>query len=384
LTTVDHWPPGGPRILVSDSWLANAGDAAASLGTEAMLRTLFPDASIVHAAYQYEEIGPLLGELLCTAPLEDLIGTSWSPPAERWRETGPRLVEDADAVVCQAGGALVEAYQPVARLAALSKVVDRGIPIVMLGFTLDLFTRARARRDLGRVLRSSALVAVRDLRSVAVAESLGARDVLLGTDPALFLFDDQPQEHTRSQVSVLLTQHHPVEDRRAAMFEAARFVLTEVAQRCRGEELHIWSTVQGAPELAREDDLAVARSVLERLSLPVSQVHLEEGYIAPRRAIDMVAGSRALVSMRMHPCLFAACQNTPFALMLDGQRTGVLAGTGLEERIANPFDPDGIRRVIEAALATAPGSVDFGGNMSVLRRRLDVMMTRLGAVITAG
>ena len=205
--------------------------------------------------------------------------------------------------------------------------------------------------------------------------------MMLGTDPALFLFNDAPRESPRSQISVLLTEHHPMDGRKAAMFEAARFVLSEVVRRCGGEPLHIWSTVQGVPELAREDDLAVARAALEHLSPPASKVHLEEGYIAPRRAIEMVASSRALVSMRMHPCLFAACQNTPFALVLDGQRTGVLAGTGLEGRIANPFDPDGIRRVIEAALSSTAGSTDFRLNLEPLRLRLNLMATRLGEVI---
>jgi len=49
---VREWPPGRPRILVSDAWLANAGDGAIALATQQRLERLAAQAAIVHAAYQ--------------------------------------------------------------------------------------------------------------------------------------------------------------------------------------------------------------------------------------------------------------------------------------------------------------------------------------------
>jgi hypothetical protein len=381
VTVLDAWPPGRPRVLVTDSWLANSGDAAITLGVDTMVRRLAPTASILHASYQYAEVGPLLPGLRFVAPLEDLLGSALRPAAPAWAGVGQQLVAEADLVICQAGGAFMEPYKPFARFPPLADVAERGIPLVVLGASIGPFVRAPARRDLGRLLRQARLVTVRDPLSMAIASDLGAADVVFGSDPALALFDGPPGPSDRSGISVILTDHHPVEAQRSRVRQAARLILDEVIRGAEGTPLHLWSTVQGLPQLAREDDAGVSAGLLDDLDRPEAVTEGAPTYIDPRLAIAKVASSQAVVTMRLHPSLFAASTATPFALILDGQRTGVWAGAHQHDRIANPFQPAAVSRVVHKALSAEPDPMALWRSLQPLRDRLDDTVDRLASVL---
>ncbi len=46
----DTWPAGSPRVLVTDCWLQNAGDAAIAVATQRLILDIAPGASVLHAA----------------------------------------------------------------------------------------------------------------------------------------------------------------------------------------------------------------------------------------------------------------------------------------------------------------------------------------------
>ena len=140
-----------------------------------MLREIAPNAAILHAAYQWDEYGPRIPVLNPVPPLEHLLGTPWAPPLPGFEHAGAALVDEADAVVCQGGGFLVEAYSPRARLAALADTVRRGKPLALLGIALGHFEEPAARRDLTTVLERAGVVVVRDRQSLQHAEDAGAR-----------------------------------------------------------------------------------------------------------------------------------------------------------------------------------------------------------------
>ena len=135
-------------MLATDAWLANAGDALIAVALDGMLREIAPKAAILHAAYQWDDFGPRIPVLNTVPPLEYLLGTPWMPPLPGYEQAGAQLVEEADAIVCQGGGFLVEAYSPRGRLAALADAVRRGKPVALLGITLGRFDEPAARRDL--------------------------------------------------------------------------------------------------------------------------------------------------------------------------------------------------------------------------------------------
>jgi polysaccharide pyruvyl transferase WcaK-like protein len=383
VTPPDAWPPGRPRVLVTESWLANAGDAAITLGVNTMVRQLAPTAAILHASYQRAEVGPLLPGLRFVPPLEDLLGSPWHGPLASWDGAGRELVTGADLVICQAGGAFTEPYQPWARLPPLATVADLGIPLVVLGASIGPFVRTAARRDLGRILRAARLVTVRDPLSLTVATELGAPDAVFGSDLALALFDAPTPPSERSGISVILTDHHPREDLKPLVRQAARDILQQVVHQAWGRDIHLWSTVQGLAQAARENDADIGRDLLDSLNGAGSSVTAVQDYVDPLAAIRRVASSEAVVTMRLHPALFAACTGTPFALVLHGQRTGVLDGARLEDRVASPFEPESIRRVVGLTLESEASPTDLWGAMAPLRLRLADTAERLGAIIVA-
>jgi polysaccharide pyruvyl transferase WcaK-like protein len=375
------WPPGRPRILVTDAWLANAGDAAIAVATDALLRELAPEAAILHAAYHGAELSDRYPSLRLVPPLEDLLGTPWAPPAAGWEVDGPALVAGADLVVSQGGGFLVEAYEPRGRVAALADVVTRGRPVVLLGQTVGAFHGAALRHDLGVVLRTSPLVVVRDAASQRHATDLGARDPVLGSDLALLL---PPAERTagRAGVGVVLTAHHPEPGRRDDQRRTALDLLARVAAALPDEAIVAFSTVQGLPDLARDDDAAVARTARDALPPDLAaRIEVVDGHLDALEVVERVGSLRALATMRLHPALLAARAGTPFALILGGQRAGVLDDTALAVQVAAPGDTDAIQHVLDRALAS-DAAVPAGG-LSPLTERLALVRGRLGRVLEA-
>jgi polysaccharide pyruvyl transferase WcaK-like protein len=381
MTAPREWPPGRPRVLATDAWLANAGDAAIALALDGIIRELAPAASILHSSYQHDLIGPRLAGLTCVPPLDALLGTRWAPPAPGWEDAGAQLVEGADLVICQGGGFLVEAYEPRTRLASLADVVRRGKPLVLAGVTIDHFRSAPLRADLHTVLAGAALTVVRDPMSLAHAGDCGAVDVVLGTDLALAFFTEPPPDRERHDIGVVLTDHHPDAARRPQLADLASVVLREAVDAAAGQPVTVWSTVQGEPDVAREDDSRIAADAIAALSESSrATVRMEPGYIDPARAIEASATCRALITMRMHPALFAAGSGTPFALMLGGQRTGVFAGSTLAARVVAPSDREGISAAISATCGEA-APVPTWEALAPLRARLDDTRSRLAELL---
>jgi polysaccharide pyruvyl transferase WcaK-like protein len=379
---VEAWPPGRPRILVTDAWLANAGDAAIAVALDDLLRELAPDAAVLHASYHHERIGPRLPALSFVPPLEDLVGVSAASP-EGWGRRGPGLVDAADLVVCQGGGFLVEGYQPTARLVALADVVGRGRPLALVGLTVDRFVRAVNRAPLQVVLRGAEMVIVRDPASIHHAAECGATDVVLGTDLTMGMFLSPPPAGPREGVAVVVTDHHPSAHGRVEQKAAARHVLAEVRRRTGDEPVTLWSTVQGEPDLAREDDSVIAAELVAELPDDLRcGIHHQSAFVGPIAALDLVRSSRAIVTMRMHPAIFAAGTDTPFGLVLGGQRTGVFHDTTLIDRIAAPGDAAGATRVIERALG-APAADSPWEALGPLRLRYADMRDRLAELVAA-
>ena len=381
-----QWPVGRPRVLLTDAWLANAGDALIALGLDRMVRTLRPDASLLHAAYQWDVVGPRIPMLHCIPPLEDLLGTPWAAPAPGCLGHGGALVDASDLVVCQGGGFLVEDYEPRARLAALAAVVRAGTPLALVGITLGHFDDPGMRADLTTVLEGAALVVTRDQRSLEHALGAGAAAPVLGTDLALELVGPVlGQRRDGGGVGVVLTDHRANQADRPARAALAHDVLRTALDAAPGEPIHVWSTVQGMASSASEDDAALAAAIVE--TLPRDQrarIHLHQGPMTPARAIELVRSTRALVTMRMHPALMAAGIGVPWALVLDDDRTSVFDGTRAHARIASSSEPDGVRAVIERALSTdAPLPAQVHGELAPMRDRLDVTRARLGALLDA-
>jgi polysaccharide pyruvyl transferase WcaK-like protein len=356
-----QWPPGRPRVLVADAWLANAGDGAIALATDARVRRLAPEASILHAAYQSDLLAEAYPELALAPPLDGMLGVG--DPAPEMNGLPPdralELVAGADAVLSQGGGFTMEHYEPWQRLRAWEIVVERGIPLAFCAQSIGPWRAARERAMLGRAFRGAVAVGVREGESAASAVELGADPdrILHGGDEAFSLFEAPPPDAEPRGLAAALTAHRPVEAegtlrhydiaRTAAIVER----LTDVA----GDEgLLLISTAQGLGPRRRglEDDSDVVAAVLERLA-PESRrrVEVAEGYVAPLDFAERVSGRRALLTMRMHPAVLALSRGVPAVVIDPGFKTrGVLSEAGLGDFILDSGEPEKIAaRVAELA-----------------------------------
>jgi polysaccharide pyruvyl transferase WcaK-like protein len=374
------WPSGGPHVLVADGWLANAGDAAIALAVDRLVRSLWPDAAVLHAAYHADLVGDEVPELDFVPPIDALLGVDGAGPIpDAWASDGERLVLDADLVVSQGGGFLLEHYAPWPRLFAHVRVVDLGVPLVILGQTIGTFRAARARALLRRSLGAAAAVSVRDAPSVTHAVELGASRsrVVQTSDLSLLLFPDpptaQPEPPTRSGVAVVLTCHE--QRARGSDADLARLstrLLAEVLDQVAEERVTLLSTAQGLGARGIEDDGDVAGAAVTALTLAQRQrVDTVDGYVGPHTAMKTLARHRAVVTQRLHPALFALSQGVPTALLVDADKVGVLDGVDLGlARCTRPADSEARAAALTSALApNARRGVDLWEALKPARER---------------
>jgi polysaccharide pyruvyl transferase WcaK-like protein len=356
------WPEGRPRVLVTDCWLPNAGDAAIALGTEALVRRCAPDAAVLHAAYGTEQVGDRYPTLHTVPPLEDRVGTRWAPARAGWEDNGPALVAGADLVISQGGGFLHEGYRPWSRIDALLKAAAVR-PLVLLGQTVGPMSLAFARRSMRSLLRSARLVVVRDPASRRHVLELGAPSaaVHLGTDLALALVP--PGDDGRTVADTRTTRDEPVSvvvagdplpddcgdgDVRVAL---ASSLVGAAVRAFPDARLRVWSSAQGVPGLS-DDHIAAARAVDRLPAADRERVELVTGHVDAHQMLDLSRRSAGMLSMRLHPALLAAAQGTPTVLLLDDQKADVLTSAHPGLRVVRARgDDDAVR----AAALLAPG-----------------------------
>lgn len=343
-------------MLVTDCWLANAGDAALALATEQAVRRAAPGAAVLHAAYQGDLLGDRYPELEMVPPLSALLGTEFAPPSpEKWSgEHGLGLVADADLVVSQGGGFLLEHYQPWERLFALARVIELGKPLVLLGQGIGHFRLARARALMRAIVRGAHAVSVRDEHSYDHVIDLGADAdrVRLTGDLTWLLVSPTRQSSEHVGVGVLLTQHEHAPDNALDRQALSNEVLSEVLSRTGDETITIASTVQGLAARGFEDDTSTAEAAVA--ALPAAQrarVAIVEGYLTAEQALARFGSCRAVVTQRLHPAVFALAQGVPAALLLGGDKAAVLDGAGVDALVCRrPDDPLARARSLDGAL----------------------------------
>jgi polysaccharide pyruvyl transferase WcaK-like protein len=319
-----RWGHGRPRVLVTDGWFANAGDAVIGLAVDRIVHRAEPDAEVVHAVYFPSPVGRSL-DLTVVPPLDQLLGSRFaSDPG--LGSPGREFVAGADLVVSQGGGFLLEHYKPVSRIEALATVADLGVPWCVAGQTIGRFFDATSRRQLRRALDAAVMIGLRDRSSVHNVIDLGVRSdfMVLGSDLAFELVERGRDESERRGVGVVVTDTNvrsgsPALDLATALVSDV-LTLTD-------DDVTLFSSVQAVESPGVENDLPFAQAVLEQIE-PArrGRVRLVTDAVDVWDLLDLVAGFRAVVSMRMHPALLAMAAGTPAALFLDAPKVGCLEG----------------------------------------------------------
>jgi polysaccharide pyruvyl transferase WcaK-like protein len=353
---VRAWPPGRPRILVTDAWLANGGDAAIALATQRRLARLVPGAAVLHAAYQGDLLAAELPELALVPPLAGLLGVApaipemagWSP------EDADGIVAGADVVLCQGGGYAMAHYEPWERLRAWEIVVERGVPIGFGAQTVGPFAHEPERGMLERVYAAAEVIALREQASVRHVLELGARpeQLLVCADEAFSTFGvSQVPEAQRRGIACVLSRDPQLRADGAlaapeTSVDAHAALVTALVARSAGEGVTLLSTFQGLGARGRglEDDAGVAAEVVAALAPDVAaQVRTVPGVLGPQACANVLAAQRALVSTRMHPAIFGVALGIPTVLVSQAYKAiAMFEGLGLGALLVARPDPEAV------------------------------------------
>jgi polysaccharide pyruvyl transferase WcaK-like protein len=390
------WGAGRPRVLVADAWLSNAGDGAISLGTNARLRRLAPEAAVLHAAYQADLVGDAYPSLDFVPPLDGLLGVvPGIPELDGWTpEQAAAVVADADVVLSQGGGFAMEHYDTWPQLRAWELLVERGTPLAFAAQSVGPWRAARERAMLGRAYRAAVAIAVRDSDSARNVIELGADPARLveTADEVFELFDRPPSPPAREPrgVAAVLTEHSVAAADGAVapaehLSQRLLVLLARLVELTGDEGVTLFSTQQGLGALGRglEDDSELAERLRAGLAPGVAErVAVVEGYLTPESFADHVSGHRALLTMRMHPAIIGLSRGVPAVLVSRGfKAAGVFNRAGLDGIVCGELDPDAVTGRVRAALAAdAPRGAALWERLAEARRRSaanDLVVERL-------
>jgi len=385
------WSEGGPRVLFTDCWLQNSGDALIAVAMDRIVRQAVPGAHVIHAAYGVGQVGARYPGLTVVPPVDVLVGTRWAPGSAE----GTDFVRDADVVVSQGGGFLRAGYRPWSRIDSLERIAQLGPRLALMGQTLGVFDVAFARRSMRTVLTSAASVVVRDAPSRDSAVELGAdpASVLLGTDFALTLASDPtmaadlaaqdvPVDRlppATDAVGLVLSDHEvPGEtpDRRSVADLLLRSVL-----RASDRDVVVWSSSQGVPGDA--DDDVVAQRAVERL--PVRErrrVRIVEGHLDGYDLLRWSTAFSSLVSMRFHPAVLAAAAGIPAVLVMSDGKTSFFDGSAMARRVVRRQDAATLDAAVRLAVP-APERSTGEGLLGQVLARAEVNRTALAELVAS-
>lgn len=321
----------GQLILVTDGWLANAGDAAIYMAMRESLQAELPGARIAFSCHHRDLVGDRYPELDQAPPLDSLAGVQWPWTSERdlaERETIERLVEEADVVLAPGGGRLLERYQPEGRFRIYEELLARGKRLMFYAQSIGRFEDPELSSRMGAILEAAELVLLRDEPShAAVLEQRSAENVHLTADEALLLGERHRWRRRTSgarprSLLVTVTSHPWLSNDGDAeiekeQLEAIGGSLARMLKAGTVESVCLASTTQGlgGPELALEDDAEAAWAVQHAVPWPLQQqVEWRTEYVSASEYMQLAAGHGAVVSMRMHGAILATVSGAPVLL----------------------------------------------------------------------
>lgn len=374
--------PRGPTILITDGWLANAGDAASYIATTRSLQRALPGARVAISAHQRRMVGHLYPELDLVPPLDALTGSTWPWTTDEdsaERDVIERVVDQADLVIAAGGGYLLERYRPEARIRGFEALLERGKRLVFYSQSIGRFRDPGLRDRLQAVLRAADLVLVRDEISLEIVHEQRDSDGVHLTADEAFLFPSS-RRIARSRSLMVTPSPHPWERSGDNELPDQSFIpevanaLARVLESGLARTITLASTAQGlgGPDWALEDDSVVSDAIYA--AMPAhrrNRVTVRRGYLTPWQYAALAAEHTALISMRMHGAILAGTARTP-ALMANASDKARELARRTEGGIGGISDRSEIARIDELVrpLLEEPGlaRVRQNGAVDEMRR----------------
>ena len=237
-------------------------------------------------------------------------------------------IRSSDGVVIAGGGNMASNWpMHIYERAALGRLaVASGVPLVVSGQTIGPNLLGSDRELVAELLRSAAVVGVRESASLALVRTLGVPDERLTQNPddAAFLGGDDPVSAPPKVVApyclVSLSTHLGGEDRARAVAGFA-----EVLDRAAGLGLEVRFHAHWA---SLDPDRVAGDSVLHaEVRAAMSAPSIVEPTTDSRAAARLARGAQLLVTSRYHPAVFATADGVPtLGVAVDGYTTVKLTG----------------------------------------------------------
>jgi CelD/BcsL family acetyltransferase involved in cellulose biosynthesis/polysaccharide pyruvyl transferase WcaK-like protein len=269
-------------------------------------------------------------------------------PAAPGVRTALEMLRDATALVDLGAGSLTSAYHDVlwSQAAACAIAASYGVPRIVSGVTVGPVDDVFDRIILGRILRGATHVTVRDrTTSAALAEALGARDVVEAIDDAVALrrATDVESADTTAPYAVLCAAPQDAESLAPAV--AALHADHGIAT--------VALAMDFFPGLPDGDGIAALHRALPD---PDAMAVLDP--VPPDEQIaELVAGAAVVVGSRYHLAVFAAAAGTPAVLQFRDEYTRVKAQglASLAPGVTPIARTDGREALVEAVTAAVAG-----------------------------
>jgi len=367
----------GPRILITDGWLANAGDAASYIATTRSLKQALPGARVAISAHHRALVSHLYPELDLVPPLDSVVGSSWTWTSSDDIAERPiieQIVDEADLVVAAGGGYLLERYQPEARIRGFEALLERGKRLAFYSQSIGRFRDPNLRSRLGAVLREADLVLVRDEISLEIVREQRDDDGIHLTADEAFLFP-ACRRIARPHSLMVTPSPHPWErdgDNELpdeSFIPEAAAALGRLLSSGAARSVTVASTAQGlgGPEWALEDDSVVSDAIHAAIPAHLrNRATVRRGYLTPWQYAALAAEHTALISMRMHGAILAGTAGTP-ALMANASDKARELARRTEGGIGGIADRSEIAEIDEliAPLLENPGEARLRQNGAV-------------------
>jgi polysaccharide pyruvyl transferase WcaK-like protein len=298
-------------------------------------------------------------------PVDALLGILPDAPEMRGWSPGHAdgFIADADAVLSQGGGFLLEAYQPWTRLRAYELIIHRGLPLALANLSIGQFHQARERRLLRHALMKAAAIGLRDADCAGTLIELCGRTegVVHGADAVFGLFSEPPPAVPQHGVALVISAGRNVGrngvtvDPREHM-ETLEGLLRLTIELGGGEPVTVLSTAPGlsGPSRGEEDDVSLAAEVIDAVG--DDRVVQHRDYLAPMACASLIARHRALISMRLHPVIFGPAAGVPSPLCNGSAKaTSMLPRLGLADVLAPGLeDPSGLSVALDRLRPPGP------------------------------
>jgi polysaccharide pyruvyl transferase WcaK-like protein len=359
------------RVLVFGGWFGsgNLGDDAILIGLRDLLSEAIPGVEIAALSTDVEHTKRVCGvEAFQLRSPRELLAPHSKPKIRDYQ----RVFRWADACILS-GGTPIYDYDHLSRIIHYCLPRILGKELVCFGIGVKPIRSWIGRRSVRSLLKRSAAVSTRDLRSKSELEAIGVeKEIRVTGDSSLFLIPRAPDAKKLGELGLIqdgplvaicpraLSPDHKIHYHAPLSIEVISKIRRTLALTAdhlsRSDHQVVFIPFHNAPYDDDTAEIIMIRGLMREPSLVFERV------ISPETLTGLLGQAELVVGLRLHSLILAAAMGVPsVSVNYDPKIAGFMEYVGLEDYLSEPTDP--VKTFIERA--------DEGvKNRTPLKRRL--------------